>query len=248
MKQAVVRQTRMFPKDVGKHATNAILNLHRYAHYVSVENLHSRGKTNVQFVAPENIRIQAGAVCVYLAPKGKNWQTWERLHDFSDCKMCIAGQRNGIDASTSCKKCDGGRHLTDPSPNAAFGHDDESDCKICNAGKWSTMGNSACKNCADNSVQNISGQVACLECPSGRFTLQRDRSSDHDSENDCYLSPMIYRINPNSSSTLGNVTTSFYGENFIDANATITITTNGQLSTNIKYQNSTWMTAMSARC
>ena len=61
----------------------------------------------------------------------------------------------------------------------------------------------------------------------------------------CSPPPRIIRVEPSTSSTLGNVLTSFYGENFGDGSMPASISINGRAWTNVTYRNASWITAVS---
>ena len=110
--------------------------------------------------------------------------------DTLTCRVCGTGKIQTFEplsTTVECVNCPYGRYLLDNGTDT-FLHDEISDCKTCDAGYEIVSSVTGCRVCKQGRYQNISGVAGaqCLDCPHGRYLLDRATSaSEHNHVSKC---------------------------------------------------------------
>ena len=114
--------------------------------------------------------------CPSTCPKGKFGIKAGAVSEEMGCMVCPAGKFSDVGGALVCKDCPAGTGLADN--GAVLGsHDEASDCRTCDGGRYSLAGAKECSMCAGGRFLEDPGTAKelhdadsrCLVCPAGRW-------------------------------------------------------------------------------
>jgi hypothetical protein len=89
------------------------------------------------------------------------------LSNGSGCEVCPVGRWSSVEDNSQCVDCAVGM------ATASTGSVAESDCQVCEAGKYGATAGSPCEDCVPGKSNPIEGSVSiddCLPCAVGKFS------------------------------------------------------------------------------